>query len=228
MRIRHNVIYANHVEADSFLKSVGSLLRFEPEIIAPGHGPAFDVTRADLEAYRDRMAEQTRQWEGLLPEASDGPGREPGYGLDPRWATFYPYQMHTDADGRLATEVRLRNYGDRPVAAAVSLAVPRDWERAPAACELVLPAGGTGVARFTLGVPRDFWWPASRVAIAADVTLDGRRVGQVAEGVVDLEPYQHAGPTEPHARQPHPHTHGEDAAGEPHSHPSTGMHGANI
>jgi hypothetical protein len=135
--------------------------------------------------------------------------------------------MHTDADGRLATEVRLRNYGDHPVAAAVRLAVPRSWEREPVARELVLPAGGTGVARFTLRVPRDFWWPASRVAIAADVTLDGRRVGQVAEGVVDLEPHQHAGPTEPHARQPHPHTH-EDGAGEPHAHPSTGMHGANL
>ena len=181
----------------------------------------------DLEAYRDRMAEQTQQWEGLLPGAADGPGREPGYGLDPRWATFYPYQMHANADGRLRTEVRLRNYGERPVTAIVSLALPRTWERGPASHELVLPPGGTGVARFTLRVPHDFWWPESRVAIAADVTLDGRRFGQIAEGVVDLEPHQHAGPAGPHAPQPHRHSHAADGGGEAHSHPSTGMHGAN-
>lgn len=230
MRIRHNVIYVNHVEKQSFLKSVDNLLRFEPEIIAPGHGPAFTVTRADLEAYRQRMLEQTHHWEALLPEEGDGPAREAGFGLDPQWARIYPYQAHTDPDGRVTLEVQVRNYGRQPMATEVTLKLPRAWEREPGIQQIQVPPDGTGMARFVARVPRDFWWPASRVAIAADLTVDGRRVGQVAEGVVDLEPHQYPGPSSTGgAPQPaaHAHRHAHDG-GPMHTHPSTGMHGANI
>lgn len=227
MRIRHNVIYANHVEKESFLKSVTQLLAFEPEIIAPGHGPAFGVTRQDLEAYRDRMAEQTRHWEGLLPGPEDGPGREASYGIDPRWASLYPYQMHTDAEGLVEVEVRLRNYGSRSMAADVGLALPRAWEQEPGTQRVEIGPGSRGAARFTLRVPHDFWWPVSRVAIAADVTVDGVRLGQIAEGVVDLEPHQHPGVSSAAGTRSaaHTHAHGD---GVTHTHPSTGMHGANF
>jgi glyoxylase-like metal-dependent hydrolase (beta-lactamase superfamily II) len=226
MRIRHNVIYYNHVEKDSFLKSVDNLLRFEPEIIAPGHGPAFDVTRADLEAYRVRQQEQTSRWEGLLPDEGDGPARSTNYGLDPKWASFYPYQAHADGDGRVDLEVRVRNYDRRAASAKVELRLPRAWDREPAAQEVELPEDGTGTARFKLRVPADFWWPVSRIAIAADLTIDGRRLGQVTEAVVDLEPRHHPGPGGAAARQPETHTH--TRGGAAHTHPSTGMHGANL
>jgi glyoxylase-like metal-dependent hydrolase (beta-lactamase superfamily II) len=231
MRIRHNVIYANHVEKQSFLKSVDNLLTFEPEIIAPGHGPAFGVTRADLEAYRQRMVAQTGHWEALLPEEGDGPGREASYGIDPRWASIYPYQMHADDEGRVSLEVRVRNYGGSAVAAEVGLRLPRAWEREPGQQQVELPPNGTGTARFVVRVPRDFWWPVSRVAIAADVSVDGRRFGEIAEGVVDLEPQHHPhpdGPTAPQSHQPPAHRHGAGQAHREHTHHSTGMHGANI
>jgi hypothetical protein len=225
MRIRHNVIYANHVEKDSFLKSVDSLLKFEPEIIAPGHGPAFDVTRADLERYRQRMVAQTGHWEALLPEAGDGPGREASYGIDPRWAGIYPSQAHADGDGRVSLEVRVRNYGPAPAEADVALRLPRAWERDPGGQRVELPANGTGTARFVVRVPHDFWWPVSRVAIAADVTVDGRRFGEIAEAVVDLEPRQHPGLGGAPMADAYTHRHG---AGPEHTHHSTGMHGANM
>jgi hypothetical protein len=225
MRIRHNVIYANHVEKDSFVKSVDNLLKFEPEIIAPGHGPAFDVTRADLEAYRRRMVAQTGQWEQLLPEEGDGPGREASYGIDPRWASIYPYQLHAGDEGRVSLEVRVRNYGAQRAEADVALRLPRDWEREPGGQRVALPPNGTGTARFVVRVPHDFWWPVSRVAIAADLTVDGRRFGEIAEAVVDLEPRQHPNPGGGPMPESHTHRHGD---GPEHTHHSTGMHGANI
>ncbi|HEX2514350.1 MAG TPA: MBL fold metallo-hydrolase [Chloroflexota bacterium] len=208
MRIRHNVIYANHVEGDSFLRSVDKLLAFEPEFIAPGHGPAFEVQRVDLERYRDRMQAQTAHWEAILPTGDDGApsgagdgtpaelapagGAAPpvglGYGLDPRWVSLYPYQMRVDSRGEVALEVRLRNYGRGPLRASVTLRLPRTWDCDPARLDLTAPPGGTARGPFRLRVPPGFSWPASRVAIAADVTADGRHLGQIAEGVVDLHP----------------------------------------
>ncbi|HEX2185242.1 MAG TPA: hypothetical protein VHN78_07035, partial [Chloroflexota bacterium] len=202
MRIRHNVIFLNHVEKDSFLRSVEKLLDFEPEIIAPGHGAAFPVTRANLVAYRDRMLEQTRHWEAILPGLDSGPGREASYGLDPQWASITPYQLRLDDDGRVGLSVRLRNYGQQGMVAAVSLKLPRTWEPVPQRQQLEVGPGATGVARFTVRVPRDFWWPASRVAIAADIAVDGRPLGQLAEAVVDLEPRHFGRPQPPRAEAP--------------------------
>jgi glyoxylase-like metal-dependent hydrolase (beta-lactamase superfamily II) len=238
-RIRHNVIYANHVEKDSFLKSVNNLLRFEPEVIAPGHGPAFPISRQDLQDYRDRMVEQTGHWETLLPGEEAGPGREASYGIDPKWASIYPYQLHADREGRVAFEVRLRNYGRTTVTATVSPALPASWEPDPTSVEVTIAPNATGCARFGVRVPRSFWWPTSRVAIAADVTVDGRRFGQITEAVVDLEPHQYPGfgadSAVLQAHQPGAHTHTDSTShehthvvGDAHTHPSTGMHGANI
>ena len=49
-------------------------------------------------------------------------------------------------------------------------------------------ASSIGVARFAIHVPADFTWPYPRLAIAADVSVDGRRLGQITEGVVDVTP----------------------------------------
>jgi hypothetical protein len=58
------------------------------------------------------------------------------------------------------------------------------------------------------------------------VVVDGRRFGEIAEGVVDLEPrHTHAPGGAPQA-EIHTHRHGPEGA--EHAHPSTGMHGANI
>jgi hypothetical protein len=63
------------------------------------------------------------------------------------------------------------------------------------------------------------------VAVAADVTVDGRRLGEIAEAVVDLEPRQHPGPGGAPMHEAHTHRHGD---GPEHTHHSTGWHGANV
>ena len=181
VRIRHNVIYRNHVEKDSHLRAVEKLLRFEPEVIAPGHGPAFDVTRADLEHYAQRMRTQQEHWEDLI-------AGETNYGLDPAWSAIYPYQSRVAPGSAFTVEVRLRNYGAAPTSAIVALRLPRPWEPDADSRQLDVAASGSGVARFTIHVPADFTWPYPRLAIAADVTVDGQQLGQITEAVVDVTP----------------------------------------
>jgi hypothetical protein len=96
--------------------------------------------------------------------------------------------MRVDAQGGVALEVRLRNYGRAPMQARITLRLPRGWDCDPARLDLTAPPGGTARGPFRLRVPPGFSWPDSRVAIAADVTADGRHLGQIAEGVVDLLP----------------------------------------
>ena len=170
VRIRHNVIYRNHVEKDSHLRAVEKLIRFEPEVIAPGHGPAFNVTRTDLESYAQRMKEQEEHWDDLI-------AGETNYGLDPSWAAIYPYQSRVAPGESFTIELRLRNYSASPSSATISLKLPRNWEPDKEIRQLHLPPDSLNNVHFTVRVPADFMWPYPRLAMAADVVLDGRHLG---------------------------------------------------
>ena len=70
--LRHNVIFRNHVESDSHLKSIRNLIAHEPNIIAPGHGKPFLVTREEMLATEQKF----RRQEQYLPGAHCGPGHQ--------------------------------------------------------------------------------------------------------------------------------------------------------
>jgi len=179
-QIRHNVIYRNHIESGDHLRSIERVLREEPEWLAPGHGEPFRVTREMLEGERTRMAEQKQIFEGLVADEATN------YGLDPSWASIYPYQLMARRGGEMRLQVRVRNYRARASRMAASLALPAGWRARPELAHFQAAPMSAGVAYFVVSVPRD--WPAHkpRVAIAADLTVDGHYAGQMAEGVVDI------------------------------------------
>lgn len=179
-QIRHNVIYRNHIESGDHVKSIERVLKEEPEYLAPGHGEPFRVTRDMLEATRARMNEQKRIFEGLIADS------DTGYGLDPSWASIYPYQLTAKRGESLRLQVRIRNYRARPAKLAISLELPAGWDARPEMARIEAAAMSVAAADFTVSVPRD--WPSHkpRVAVAADITSDGQYLGQIAEGVVDV------------------------------------------
>jgi hypothetical protein len=174
------MIFRNHIESADHLKSIERVLREEPEWLAPGHGAPFRVTRPMLEATRVRMAEQKKIFEGLIA------GEDANYGLDPSWASIYPYQLTGRRGGALSLEVRVRNYRARPARLAASLHLPAGWQARPEEARFEVPAMALGSTSFTVTLPRDWPQHKPRVAIAADITCDGQYLGQLAEGVVDI------------------------------------------
>ncbi len=179
-QIRHNVIYRNHIESGDHLRSIQRVLQEEPEWLAPGHGSPFRVTRPMLEATRARMQEQQQIFAGLVAD------NETNYGLDPSWASIYPYQLTAKRGGELRLQVRVRNYRPSAVKITASLALPAGWKARPEVANFEAAAMRTGIAEFVAAIPRD--WPEfkPRVAIAADLTVDQHYAGQMAEGVVDV------------------------------------------
>jgi hypothetical protein len=179
--IRHNVIYRNHIETDSHLISARKVLAFEPHVLCPGHGGTFDVTRRDLETYLTRMEGQRDAFVALLPDEA------PNQGLDPSWVSLYPYQIDAVAGESAVVEARVRNYHAAPRRVRVALVVPPEWRVDPEEGFVTVAAGGTGVLPFTLRVPDDAAEEGPpRLAIAADITLDGRRHGQLGEAIVHI------------------------------------------
>jgi glyoxylase-like metal-dependent hydrolase (beta-lactamase superfamily II) len=178
--LRHNIIFRNHVENDSHLKSIHNLIEHEPTMIAPGHGKPYPVDRAIMLATEQKMRKQQQLFSDILPEG------EVNFGLDPSWASIYPYQMMLGPGSRQRAEVRVRNYKPTPMKVEVALVAPADWSIEPDVVKMEVPANGSAAKPFNIAIPKDWAVPSPRFAIAADVMADGKYLGQITEAVVEM------------------------------------------
>lgn len=178
--LRHNLIFRNHVESDSHLKSIRNLIDREPNIMAPGHGRPFLVNREELLASEQKMRRQTQLFHEIIADP------DVNFGLDPSWCSLYPYQILLKPGDSSHAEVRLRNYRAAPMKIEIALVAPGEWRVEPDVLRFEVPARAQVRHSFQIGVPRDWQPNSARFAIAADVVCDGKYLGQITEAVVDV------------------------------------------
>jgi len=178
--LRHNLIFRNHVESDSHLKSIRNILDHEPNLIAPGHGKPFLVNRSDLVATEEKLRKQKDLFHQLVADP------EPEFGMDPSWVKIYPYQMVVKPGETTRGEIRVQNYRPAPMKVEVALVLPEGWSAEPGVLRLEAAPRAHARGEFLLRTSRERPHGQSRVAIAADVMADGRYLGQITEAVVDL------------------------------------------
>ncbi len=179
--LRHNLIFRNHVESDSHLKSIRNLIEHEPNVIAPGHGRPFLVTRDEMLATEQKMRRQEQFFQELIADP------DTNFGLDPSWCSIYPYQMLIRPGGSARAEVRVQNYRSAPMRVEVGLVAPGEWTVQPEVLRIEVPAGSRSVGVFQIRIPQAWVPPSPRLALAADVVCDGKYLGQITEAVVDME-----------------------------------------
>lgn len=179
--LRHNLIFRNWVENDSHVKSIRTILEHEPNIVAPGHGKPFLSNRADLESLKARLEDQQKYFFDVIADP------DCDFGLNPSWVRLYPYQLQAKTGSTAAVELRVRNYRSSPMHVEAALVVPAGWKASPEMQELTVAPKGDGSAGFTVSVPQNWDREKPRVAVAADIRADGQYLGQIAEGVADVQ-----------------------------------------
>jgi glyoxylase-like metal-dependent hydrolase (beta-lactamase superfamily II) len=178
--LRHNLIFRNHVENDSHLKSIRNMIDHEPTMIAPGHGKPFPVTKETLVATERKFRTMQQFFFDLLPEG------ESDSGLDPSWVKIYPYQIVVQPGGRQPIEIRVQNYKLSPMKVEVALVAPSEWRIEPDVLKIEVPPRSIASGKLSVEVPRTWGAPGPRFAIAADVVQDGKYLGQITEAVVEV------------------------------------------
>jgi glyoxylase-like metal-dependent hydrolase (beta-lactamase superfamily II) len=172
-----NYQYRNRYRIDDFVDSAELYLSLRPDLMLGGHWKPRWVTPAYLEqllAVGRRTAELHRE---LLPLDDVDLGAE-GVG-----ARIEPYRSTVAAAGAVDLDVSVRNPFQRPATATVRLVVPDGWSAEPAEREVELAEGEEAVERFAV---RPRGGSVRRARVAADVTVDGLRLGQQAEALVDV------------------------------------------
>jgi len=179
-QLRHNLIFRNWVENDSHLKSIRTILEHQPSIVAPGHGKPFLSSKADLEDLKGRLEKQQHYFFDVIAD------RDCNFGLNPSWARLYPYQFLVKPGSRADVELRVRNYRSKPMEVQATLVLPPGWRSTPETVSFVAQPGADGKAGFALTVPDDWDRSKTRVAMAADLLVDGNYLGEIAEAVAEV------------------------------------------
>ena len=178
--MRHNLIFRNHVESDSHLKSIRNLIEHEPEVICPGHGKSYPVDRTIMTATEQKLRTQQQLFSELLPEG------ETDFGLDPSWVSLYPYQPIFRRGAKETLQIRARNYYRSPMTLEVALVTPSEWRITPDVLKVEIPASASISKPVEIEIPKGWTAPGPRFAIAADVVRNRKYLGQITEAVVEL------------------------------------------
>jgi len=169
-----NYVYPNRFRPGDYTLSAALYRRINPDVILSGHWDPLWVTPDYFDALERMGAELEALHRDLQPA-------EPDLGAEGFLARLAPYQALGYGGEPLAFEVEVRNPFPRPAEAMLAIVVPAGW-RSSGPLTLALPAGGTGMARFTVTPPEGF--AERRARIAVDLTIAGRRFGQQAEALV--------------------------------------------
>jgi glyoxylase-like metal-dependent hydrolase (beta-lactamase superfamily II) len=179
-QLRHNLIFRNWVENDSHLKSMRTILEHEPTIFAPGHGKPFTSNKTDLEDLKRRLEVQRDYFQSVIADP------DCNFGLNPR-ARLYPYQPLVKTGSSTPMELRIRNYRLTPMQVEAALVLPPGWKASPEFLNFTVAPNEHGGAGFTLTLPEDWDRSKPRVAMAADLVVNGQYLGQIGEAVVDIQ-----------------------------------------
>jgi hypothetical protein len=102
--------------------------------------------------------------------------------MDYRWCHFYPYRAVVEKGETVRVEVRLRNHLFKPANATIALRLPDRIACARAATSVTIPAKAQSAIPFEL---RAAHTSPGRLVITADITINGRRIGEYAEALID-------------------------------------------
>lgn len=83
--------------------------------------------------------------------------------------------------------MELRNYRSAPMEAEAALVLPPGWRASRETVKFTVAPNTEGRDGFTVTISEAWDRSRPRLAIAADVMVEGQYLGQIAEAVVDVQ-----------------------------------------
>jgi len=139
---------------------------------------AFTFTPEDLRRIRETL----RQRYALFKELLDWD--DPNFGLDPQWVRADPYYSVAQGGTTMAWRLVICNHSPSSRTYTVTLRLAEGWRPIIGAGRVCLKPRAEGVVHLSARAPECF--AVGRYVHGFDVAIDNRRVGEIAEAVVDV------------------------------------------
>ncbi|MBE0660803.1 MAG: MBL fold metallo-hydrolase [Bryobacteraceae bacterium] len=159
-----------------FITCARKMLDYLPDIVLPAHTEEYSPSKADLEEFLD--------WAYRVREVMTGLIQQPdaNFGMDYRWTHFYPFRHVTEGEAPFTVELVVRNHLYKPARVEVRLKLPEGVKSPQAARSFTMEPKSQVAVPFRLQRAAG---SGQRVAVTADIMLNGRRLGEVAEMVIE-------------------------------------------
>lgn len=174
-----NYQYKNNFRPQDYASAAALYRGLRPDLILTGHWGIRWVTD-------DWLAEMQRQSEKLVALHQALLGRDDlDVGPGDFVMSIQPYLSQSSAGDSVDYDVQVVNPLHEAGTCVVTMTLPPGWNLEPAMRTIELAPGGAGIVRFAVTSPAAAG-PQRRVVLAADLSVNGRRLGQHAECLVDL------------------------------------------
>ena len=187
MKAAWNLIPMNRLAADDHRRTAEIMLEHEPELICPGHGTAFTVTRDDLEEFRDCVARIPEKLGAVV-------GHEAvNRALDFHWMHVTPYETHVAPGMPFSVEVTHRNHDQTAVHGVVRPSAPEGWLIEPTERAFTAEPGAEAVTRFKVTPGERTGRGPAKMPFAFRLELDGKDLGEACVGIGNYHYYPYHG-----------------------------------
>ncbi len=158
-----------------FITCAKKMVEYLPDIVCPAHTEEYSPTKEDLEGFVTWANQLRDVMTGLIAQP------DPNFGMDYRWCHFYPVRHVADKE-EFTVELRLRNHLFREGKIRVELKHSADVTCAEPVQTFTVAAKTEVAVPFRLRRVAGF---GHRTMATADLTFNGRRLGEVTELVID-------------------------------------------
>jgi len=177
----HEAVVAHNsaILEEGYIHAAEYLARVKPDLLVGGHSYVMDRPGALIGRFRDWAYEIREAFRALSPD------EDYRYFYDPYWVRAEPYRVRLKRGGSAEVAIHVRNFRPRPQVHRVELHGPAGLSSDPPAITGELGPEKRGGFAATLRAAADA--PRGVQIVALDVTLDGRRYGQLFDLVVEVD-----------------------------------------
>lgn len=161
---------------EGYLVAAKYLQKLQPDIIMGAHGVLMTEPAAFIERYHDWALRIIGKYKELLP------GTNYEYLFDPYWVSAYPYRVDV-AGGAAEVSITVRNFRATPQQHRVVLQLPPGLQADPVVLEGSVPPKSRQSYKVKLTADPEKL-PAGVLMVPMDITLDGKRLGQLFDFIV--------------------------------------------
>lgn len=166
----------NRSTMDGFAESAQAAIDLDPDLVCNGHGCVYEYSARH---YRKILA-WTKRSQAALDDLSASAG-----GFDYGQRRCEPFRSVVKPGETARVSYCVTNSGKGTVRTTCEMRLPEGWSVRPARRGATVKAGQTKRMAFEVTAPKRT--AEGRYLAAAEVTEDGRRLGQVAVGLIDVE-----------------------------------------
>jgi glyoxylase-like metal-dependent hydrolase (beta-lactamase superfamily II) len=176
----HEAVVAHNssVFEEGYIRGAEYLSRVKPDLLMGGHSYVMDKPAAFIERYRRWSYAMRDVFRSLMPED------DYRYGYDPFWVRVEPYRVKVKAGETVELAVTVRNFRGRPQEHRVAFDAGAGLSVEPAVLQGRVAGESRAVFPARVRVAADAA-PGVRL-IGLDITLDGRRYGELFDAIVEV------------------------------------------